>query len=196
MKTKKLFAVLTIVMMSCISIPCSAKQLWPDGIGNNKLNVSTCVAVGGSWGERWNNQFYRILSSISENHFIITLYPRNEEAWNYFCKITIDDFVMPSKKADKLQKKSGKWYSYPCKVEFFYNVEYPSIEECFANYGGFIVNSKDTDVKKRVVAGRLNLNPDFFTAGNGEKVDMTLNLWLDNLGFAISFNKNLQFKLK
>lgn len=192
----KRHAFIIIILALCISDLCHAKQLWANAIGQNRINVSTNVRVGDSWGEHWNNRNYKILSTISENSFVVTLYLRNDEAWNYFCKIKIDNFIIPPMKEIRKHIKNNQWYNYDCQVEFFYNVEYPSIEECFANYGGFVVNSKDPNAKKRVVEAKVTLNPHFFYAGTQQYPNMCLNLWIDNIAFAISYNSNIYFKLK
>ncbi len=171
------------------------------------VNVSTCVYVGGMWGTTWDDENYNVLTSCSGNKFIVTVYPRTEQPWNYVCKITVNDFNIPTKKESKKQQKKDIWFEYPCTVEFFYNVDYPSMEECFANYGGFMVNAKD-QAEKRNVSGVLKFNSHFFTAGNEKdkslffglidlnkpgKMDMGLNLWVDEVGYAISFQDRLAF---
>ena len=198
MKKFKLFA---IVVMACALnvLPIMSKTY--DAAGTNRLRVSTCVRVGDMWAENWNNLDYKVATQLTEEKFVVTLYSRNDEAWNYFCKITINDFTLPPKKIIKENLKNDKWFNYiNCDVEFFYNVEYPSVEECFANYRGFAVNSKDSEAKKRKVQGKVTFCPTFFTAGNEgkdtSKMNMTLNCFFDEVAFAISFIDLLLFQIK
>lgn len=200
MKKIKLFA---IVVMACVSnvLPVMSKTY--DAAGTNRLRVSTCVRVGDMWAEKWNNQDYKVATQFNatEEKFVVTLYSRDDEVWNYFCKITINDFTLPTKKIIKENQKNDKWFQYNnCDVEFFYNVEYPSVEESFANYGGFAVNSKNSAAKKRTVKGQVILCSTFFTAG-GEKKDtnkmnMTINCFFDEVAYAISFIDLLLFNIK
>ena len=165
------------------------------GEGDNRINVSTRVAIGDYWGENWNQKDNKIHTSINKNKFIITLYPRSEEVWNYYCRITVQDFVLPDKKERKEHVKNGTDYLYKCNVEFFYNVKYPSLEECFANYGGFVVNSKDTEAKKRTVEGVLRLNSMFFSLGEKFKDGdwMLARLLLEEVGIDMYFMNLLYF---
>lgn len=195
MKSIKLFAAIAACLLNALSI--GAKTY--NAEGTNRLRVSTCVCVGNMWAEKWNNNDFKAATVYSGDKFIITVYPRNDEVWNYYCKITINEFSIPDKKTIKAHQKNNKWLFYgDCDVEFFYNVEYPSIEECFANYGGFVVNAKDTSAKKRKVKGRVKVNPDFFTAGKEKKdvkkMDMAINCYFDEVGYAVDFTDLLLFK--
>lgn len=196
MKKIKLFA---IIMTCLLNVNLIFAESY-DAMGTNRVKVSTNVRVGELWGERWNRTDFKVATAINDNKMVLTLYPRTDEAWNYFCKITISDFSIPTWKEIKQHQKKDSWfYYYDCEVEFFYNVEYPSIEECFANYGCFVVNSKNKEAKRRVVKGeRISLNPYFFTAGSEQKdinkMNMTLNCFFDEVGVAISFQELLNFK--
>ena len=198
MKTKIL---LTIFLIGFFNIFIAEADIYK-AEGTNRFKVSTCVRVGDIWAERWNSSDYKVATTLADGNFIVTLYPRNEEAWNYFCKITIKDFTIPNRKTIYKNQNSALWFSYDdCDIEFFYNIEYPSIEECFANYGGFVVNSKNQSAKKRTVKGRVTLNPYFFTAGkrnhnNTGKENMVVNFFFDEVGFAIDFYDYLLFKIK
>lgn len=152
-KTTKLVVFLTICIFSITTVFAETY----DAIGTRRLRVSTCVGVGGMWGEHWNTGSYKVATQISNNKFVLSLYSRDDEAWNYYCKITLKDFVIPDRKTNKAQQKSEKWFHYDCDIEFSYSVEYPSVEECFANYGGFVVNSKNTEAKKRTVKGHVKI---------------------------------------
>ena len=171
-----------------------------NALGTNKLRVATTVQVGGMWAENWNTKDYKVATSISNNQFVITLYPSKDEAWNYYCKISINDFSIPDKKSKKTHQKEKKDFIYNCDVEFYYNVEYPSIEECFANYGGFAVNSKDKTAKKRTIEGIVHFNPYFFTAGDefGDNDDekMIMNFAIDEVVCGVYFFDHLEFPKK
>ena len=197
MKRTYLFAL--IMAFALHAIPSSAKTYYAEG--TNRLRVSTCVCVGNMWAEKWNNTAYKAATTYNGDKFIITVYARNDEVWNYYCKITINDFSIPDRKTIKAHQKNDKWFFYgDCDIEFFYNVEYPSVEECFANYGGFVVNSKDTSAKKRKVKGRAKFNPYFFTAGSEKKdvkkMDMAINCWFDEVGYGVDFTDLLLFERK
>ena len=195
MKKNKLFA----IAMACVLNVSLAFAVSYDAMGTNRLRVSTNVRVGDMWGEKWTNGMFKVATVTSDNKMTITLYSQNDEVWNYYCKITINDFSLPTWKMIKQNQKNDKWFHYEdCDVEFFYNVEYPSVEECFANYKSFVVNSKNAEAKKRVVKGHVILNPYFFTAGNEQKdvqkMNMTINCFFDEVAFAISFKDLLNFK--
>lgn len=189
----KKIIILFFTFLTCICTPIDAAT---KGEGDNRIDVSTRVAVGEYWGERWNSKDNRIFISIRDNKFVITLYPRTEEVWNHYCKITISDFMIPDKKIRQEHVKKSLDYIYECTVDFYYNVEYPSLEECFANYGGFVVNSKAPDAKKRTVVGKLRLNAKFFSCDDEYKAGdwMMARLLLDEVGLDISFSKLLYFK--
>lgn len=191
--------IVTIILL-CNSIMSFAAGNAYKAIGTNKLRVATHVRVGDMWADNWNTTDYKVATTIANDKFVITLFSRKDEAWNYYCKITLKDFVIPDKKAIKAQQKLPYDFNYQCEVEFFYNVEYPSVEECFANYGGFIVNSKDPAAKRRTVDGSIILNSYFFTAGDefGDNQDevMIAELSFDEVGYGIYFIDHLIFPKK
>ena len=92
------------------------------------------------------------------------------------------------------------FFYYNANVEFYYSVEYPSLEDCFANYGGFVVNSKDNSAKKRIVEGYVQFSPYFYTAGKkfGDKDEekMLMSVILDDLVFSVFFFDHLEFPKK
>lgn len=197
MKLNNIFAIVLACALNVL--PVMSKTY--DAAGTHRLKVATGVRVGGIWGEKWNRDTYKVATQYEDDQFVITLYSRNDEVWNYFCKITINDFFIPSKKEIKQKQKDKKWFTYSnSDIEFFYNVEYPSIEECFANYMGFVVNSNNPAAKKRKVKGVVTFNPYFFTAGNEKKDDrkmrMVLNCHFDEVSYGIEFYDLLRFKLQ
>lgn len=177
-----------------------ARQQTFPAIGTNRLDVATSVKVGGFWSEKWNQTDYKLATQISKESFILTIYPSKDEVWNYFCKVTLLDFSIPDKKSIKSHQKEEKHFVYNAKIEFFYNVQYPSLEECFASYGGFVVNSKDAEAKKRTVDGLVSFDPYFFTAGKnfGDKDEevMRLGIHLDEVGMTIHLFDHLEFPKK
>lgn len=162
----------------------------------NKLDVATKVQVGGFWADNWKFD-NKIATQVSKNYFVITLYPKKEEAWNYYCKINLKDFAIPDKKTIKEHQKEQKDFAFPCDIEFFYNVQYPSLEECFANYGGFVVNSKDNDAKKRTIGGNIRLCWSFFNAGEkfdkGDSSEMKFTVVIDDTVLGVYMLDHLKF---
>jgi hypothetical protein len=197
---KYLLLILVAILLVGNSLSVFAEYNAYDALGTNKLRVATKVQVGGMWGENWNTKDYKVATSISKNQFVITLYPSRDEAWNYYCKITLKDFTLPDKKSKQTHKKEKNDFVYNADIEFYYNVEYPSVEECFANYGGFAVNSKDKTAKRRNVEGRVHFNPYFFTAGDnfGEDDDekMIMNFVIDEVVCCVYFFDHLEFPKK
>ena len=193
MKKNIIFLVICFASMSI----CAKQQTFP-AIGTHRLDVATSVKVGGFWAENWNSKDYKIATQVSKESFAITIYPAKDEVWNYYCRITLEDFSIPDKKSIRQHQKEGTMYDYKCKIEFFYNVQYPSIEECFANYGGFVVNSKDTDAKKRKVDGLISFNSYFFSAGEkfGDTDDkkMLFGINFDEVGMTVYLFDHLNFK--
>ena len=192
---KKYHVVFAILASILICMPVNARNRVYKAFGTSRIDVATKVFVGNFWAENWNMTSYKSAFSISNNSFVMTLYPSNDEVWNNYCKVTLIDFSVPDKKTIKKTKKAKENFFYKCKVEFYYNVQFPSIEECFANYGGFIVNSKNADAKKRVVEGAVWLNSDFFTAGKDfdDEHNMIFNLFFDEVAFSIYLYDHLLF---
>lgn len=188
------------VLLVCNSISVFADYNVYDAFGTRKLRVATTVFVGGIQAENWNTKDYKVATNISKDQFVVTIYPSNDEAWNYYCKVTIKDYIIPDKKLQKKYQKDGFNFVANADVEFYYNVEYPSLEDCFANYGGFVVNSKDKSAKKRTVEGRVEVNPYFFSAGKNfgddKKDEMIMHLVLDDLIFSVYFFDHLEFPKK
>jgi len=191
---------LMLVLLVCHSVSAFADYNVYDAFGTRKLRVATTVFVGGIQAENWNTKDYKVATNISKDQFVATIYPSKDEAWNYYCKITLKNFSIPDKKTQKKYQKDGYNFVADADVEFYYNVEYPSLEDCFANYGGFVVNSKDKSAKKRTVEGRVELSPYFFTAGKNfgddDKEKMLMHVVLDDLIFSVFFFDHLEFPKK
>lgn len=189
-----------LVLLVCHSVSAFADYNVYDAFGTRKLRVATTVFVGGIQAENWNTKDYKVATNISKDQFVATIYPSKDEAWNYYCKITLKNFSIPDKKTQKKYQKDGYNFVADADVEFYYNVEYPSLEDCFANYGGFVVNSKDKSAKKRTVEGRVELSPYFFTAGKNfgddDKEKMLMHVVLDDLIFSVFFFDHLEFPKK
>ena len=188
------------VLLACNSIPVFADYNVYDAFGTRKLRVATTVFVGGIQAENWNTTDYKVATNISKDQFVAMIYPSKDEAWNYYCKITIKDFNIPDKKTIKEKQKKEDNFYYNANVEFYYSVEYPSLEDCFANYGGFVVNSKDKSAKKRIVDGYVQFSPYFYTAGKkfGDKEEekMLMAVIIDDLVFSVFFFDHLEFSKK
>ena len=192
--------IIVSILLVVNSLAALAEYNVYNALGTNKLRVATTVFVGGIQAENWNTKDYKVATNISKDQFVATIYPSKDEAWNYYCKITLKNFNIPDKKSQKKYQKEGFNFVYTADVEFYYNVEYPSLEDCFANYGGFVVNSKDKSAKKRTVEGRVELNPYFFKVGKefGDNDDekMMMHVVLDDLIFSVYFFDHLEFPKK
>ena len=195
MRRINLFAI-ALMAFTMVSISAFARDKVFKAFGTSKLDVATKIQVGGFWADSWN-MHNKIATQVSNNDFIITLYPQKEEAWNYYCKIKLKEFTVPDKKNIKKHKKERKDFDFPCDIEFFYNMQYPSLEECFANYGGFIVNSKDSDAKKRTIGGSIHFCWSFFSAGEnfdgGESSVMEFTVEIDDTALGVHMLDHLKF---
>ncbi len=158
--------------------------------GTVSTYVSTNVNLGGTWGVRWHETMAANIQ-FSNSSFVVTVFPRNDEPWNYVCKITLQGFRTPSKEELRQHEKSKTWFDYPCTVEYFYDVQYPTLEDCFANAGGFIVNSKNKDASKRIFDAKIRLNDTFFTdRTDGSQI---LSLEFEDLGYGINLATNIYY---
>ena len=195
MRNYKVLAIVAVALFIGIKPICAVQKTYPARKAN-KLDVATKVNVGGYWADSWDRKV-AIVTNFSDNSCVITLFPQNEQAWNFYCRITLKDFTIPNSKIIKEHKKSQDLYYYACNVEYFYNVQYPSIEECFASYAGFVVTSKDTEAKKRTIEGQIGLNPFFFSAGDkfGDKIEelMDFHLFIDDVAMRVYFMDHLKF---
>ena len=192
--------IIVAILLVVNSLAALAEYNVYNALGTNKLRVATTVQVGGMWAENWNTTDYKVATNISKDQFVAMIYPSKDEAWNYYCKITIKDFKIPDKKTIKEKQKKDDNFYYNANLEFYYSVEYPSLEDCFANYGGFVVNSKDNSAKKRIVEGYVQFSPYFYTAGKkfgyDDKEKMLMYVVLDDLTFSVFFFDHLEFPKK
>lgn len=197
-KTLKILIVFAFLAINSLNCLIYADGFAYPAMGTHQLEVGTCVWLGGIWGNNTNESDYMASTKVSTNSFEITLYPKQDEPWNYLCKISLKNFVIPDRKTQKEHQKgkNAKSFEYDCDIEFFYSVDYPSVEECFANYGMFMVNAKD-NAKKRTVSGKIQFNKYFFSAGEeygyNDDEQMVAVLSIDNVGLAIDFLTHLKF---
>ena len=95
---KNLSLSIMFVLLICNSISALANYNVYDAFGTRKLRVATTVFVGGIQAENWNTKDYKVATNISKDQFVATVYPSKDEAWNYYCKITLKNFCHFSKK--------------------------------------------------------------------------------------------------
>jgi len=195
MKTKKIVTTFIVVLISSFCSSTFASH-WYVARGQNKLDIQTSVNIGSIWADKWLDDC-RVVSQYDGSTLILSIYAKNANPWDYLAKVTIPNIPVPDKKEQKSRIKSQQQYQYECKVEFFYSVEYPSVEECLAKYNNFMVPI-NSDASKRVVEGKAYINPEFFIGANTDKTNhwmyrQVIAIWFDEVGYQISFDDRLFF---
>lgn len=76
--------------------------------------ISTCVNIGGYWGE-WSNQ-YSYEAFGHEHQFIV--YHNGSHPSRYFFKVVITNYDFPDAKEKRNHLKTDTWYTYKGYVEY------------------------------------------------------------------------------
>lgn len=110
-----------------------------------------CFNYDGYWGD-WKScyQWYRIYGSY--NGFLI--YVNDEHPSDYFFSFTIDNRTAPSKKEVKEHFKSKTWWEYQGTVEYYVCDVYPTIKDCFKEFGRPL---RKSDLKTTEYSGKLSV---------------------------------------
>lgn len=170
----------------CVSVFLSANATFFSGYEPARMPVSTFVGIGGIWGSTSQNVM-GMFTKLSGTDFIIMLYDKKSEPWDYYCKVTIHDFQIPDLKTAKLAEKEDKqWWNFEnCEMEYFYNIENPSLEQLFAEKGNFTLKINDEGASKRTVKCKTSLCPSFFYLGKNIKAQV-INFFIEDISYGIS----------
>lgn len=170
----------------CVSVFLSANATFFSGYEPARMPVSTFVGIGGIWGSTSQNTM-GMFTKLSGTDFIIMLYDKTSEPWDYYCKVTIHDFQIPDLKTAKEVEKVGKqWWNFEnCEMEYFYNIENPSLEQLFAEKGNFILKINDEGASKRTVKCKTSLSPSFFYLSKNFN-SQAINFFIEDISYGIS----------
>lgn len=143
--------------------------------------TNCCIYIDGYWGE-WKSESFK--SSGRVDNFV--LYRNEGHPSNFFVRVKIDNYQTPTKADLKSHYKSGTWYRYQGTVEYYVTDEYPTIQSILKtpipwdNWMFITPEFKShTSCVKRTAKAAINFLPD-------EYYNLTINVFFDNVGFAIS----------
>ena len=95
-----------------------------------------CCYYDGYWG-KWSSFSAEMRGSY--NGFV--LYLPWEHPSNYFFSFDIDNRTPPTKKEVKEHGKKGLWWEYTGTVEYYVCDVYPTIRDCFKEFGRPLMKS-------------------------------------------------------
>jgi len=162
-----------------------------------------CFNYDGYWGD-WKSCYlwYKIYGSY--DGFLI--YKNGEHPSDYFFNFEIDNRIAPSKKEVKEHTKSNTWWEYTGTVEYYVCDVYPTIKDCFKQFGRPLFKSdlETTEYSNKLSvlrATRIRQQGSFVVKGLTKctaraKIKIApyshktlkpkvYNIWFDNVGFGI-----------
>lgn len=149
---------------------------------------SQCVAYDNYWGE-WNSFSSNIMFWGNYSDFII--YDARNHKSEYFFKLKINNYIIPSKKIIKQHIKSGQWFNYDGYVEYWVHEDYPTIKDVFKKFGGpkrhnfegtGIYNKDKKPIVKRVAQAKIQI----LCRKWGKNVQRTYNIFFDDVGYGLT----------
>lgn len=144
-----------------------------------------CFLVNGYWS-KWQN-LYGAEFQGAINDFV--LYPEYQHPSEFFVRVRINNFYLPSKQQIKEHKKTNTWFEYSGTVEYYVSNQYPTIESIFKDYVPWgtwknmypkLLQMEKEQYVKRTANATIKLAPT--------KEPIILNIYFDSVGFGISFN--------
>lgn len=160
----------------------------------------------GYWGE-WSSFSVKLQGNY--NGFVI--YPSWEHPSNYYFSFEIDNRTPPTKKEVKEHYKKELWWEYTGTVEYYVCDVYPTIKDCFKQFGRPLMKSdlesSEYSSKLSVLrATRIRQQGNFVTKGLTKRTakakiriapysykslkPMVYNIWFENVGFGIDLNRS------
>ena len=186
---KKILFILNLLFCSlCINARChtnqNAMQLALQAYMYKVMNTrQICAYFDGYWSE-WLSLGDDVIFSGSYSSFVI--YQQNEGPWDYFFKVSLDEFKSPDKKSKKKHIKSGEWYEYTGKVEFYISDDNTDIYEIFkkSKRAAFITKKAmgERPVKRIVRNATIRVKPY-------KRKPQVYNIFFDKVGVGINFGK-------
>lgn len=166
----------------------------------SQATFRTCCYYNGFWGD-WSDYW----TCCWGNYSGFILYSSGEHKSNYHFGFQIDGYTTPTKKEIKEHKKSDTWWTYTGTVEYYISDVYPTFKSCLMELGRPLEekDTKDYDYiyKKLPLARATNMRKYGKTIGFTKvtskatikiapykKHPDTYNIWVDDVGFAISLN--------
>lgn len=162
-----------------------------------------CFNYDGYWGD-WKSCYlwYKIYGSY--DGFLI--YINGEHPSDYFFNFEIDNRIAPSKKEVKEHTKSNTWWEYTGTVEYYVCDVYPTIKDCFKQFGRPLFKSdlETTEYSNKLSvlrATRIRQQGSFVVKGLTKRTarakikiapyshktlkPKVYNIWFDDVGFGI-----------
>lgn len=141
--------------------------------------VKGCICLNGYWGA-WTT-----LSLITGSGYIndFVLYYINVHPSQYFARITISNFTVPSKDEIKYHLKNRCWYEYSGTVEYYVSDAYPTIESILQKGWIYWMDMHPdgyTHYVKRTANASIKIAPY-------KKEPNVVNIFFDNVGIGLQF---------
>ncbi len=137
------------------------------------------IYLNGYWGT-WTN-LYLVTGNGYINDFV--LYYINDHPSQYFTRITISNFTVPSKDEIKYHLKNNSWYEYSGTVEYYVSDAYPTIESILQKGWIYWMDMHPdgyTHYVKRTANASIKIAPY-------KKEPNVVNIFFDNVGIGIQF---------
>lgn len=160
---------LLIFIFSIFAFPCLGQ-------------ISTCVNIGGYWGE-WSN----INSYFPQNHYTaygtnaqFIIYDKYNHPSSYFFRVVITNFDFPDAKRKRKHLKTGEWYQYSGYVEYVPQRDGKgySLDAFVRSFQSGNCYSNHEKVKTKAI---IKIAPY-------KKEPQTYNVWFDNYGIGLILN--------
>lgn len=165
--------------------------------------MKLCFNYDGYWGD-WKPcyQWYKVYGSYDG----FLLYKNGEHPSEYFFSFKINHRTPPTKKEVKEHNKYNTWWEYSGNVEYYVCDVYPTIKDCFKQFGRPLFKSdlETTEYNEKLSvlrATRIRQQGSFVVKGLTKRTaDATIkiapyshktlkprvyNIWFDNVGFGI-----------
>ena len=160
-----------------------------------------CCCYDGYWGN-WKS----FSAQMQGNYNGFVLYLPWEHPSNYFFSFDIDNRTPPTKKEVKEHGKKGLWWEYTGTVEYYVCDVYPTIKDCFKQFGRPLMKSdlesSEYSSKLSVLrATRIRQQGNFVARGLTKRTaratikiapyshkflkPMVYNIWFEDVGFGI-----------
>lgn len=183
MNMKRLLFVFVLCMLSILSIEAAVR--WS-------------AYYDGYWG-KWYTYDYWQDASYKGGYGGFICYKTYDHPSQWMWKLTINNYIPPTKKEKKEHLKKGQWYEYQGWFEYYISDECQSIKEILKRLGAgfanqvFVCPSQHQTTKgqrpcvKRTVPARIMIEPY-------KDVPCNYNIWFEDVGFGISDSNGFYWK--
>lgn len=167
--------------------------LYTDGSYGKPIIYDRPVAFNRYIEIAWDGWNWSSSDDIYGNYGDFYFYPRGGFPRDYYFRVTLKNFSMPTQKELKRHRKKepNKWYEYQATVEYIIDDKYPTLKDAIKALGMPLsisdhnYQSKNKPFVKRSATATVRISPN---SSKSKVWPEVYNIWIDNIEIGIAID--------